>query len=710
MSGSPLELGPAIRRQLTRLRRRARASLVLRGLARLVLASLGLAALSFALDRPLRLAWETRAALLAIAVTLELALVWRWLVRPLTTPLPDDELARMVERVHPQLEWRLVSAVQFADAAWRPSADTSLPLAAQVIADAEALAAAPALSFGRAVPGRPVARTAGWALLALGVAAAAGWSWPHTARTWLLRNVLLSVSERWPQDTHLQLLLEAPDGRIAVPHGGDLALLVEATGVIPRRVVLDSDLPGGAGSMAFDVLGGRSSAGAQRFRTVLDRITEPFQLSIHGGDAALGPYRVEVVHRPWVESLRLAVEPPAYTGLEARSFELESTDVALPVGTQVRALARISAPLQRGWLEVEAADPAVVHTGVVSDGGRALAVELTLQETERLRLRVQDGNGFGLDAPVRFTLRAQADRAPQVSLALRGVGPNVTRRARLRYQVAASDDYGLGGGALHLQAAGGEAPSDDAGEGGEDPAAAPQPREETLPLEALAAGAQGRAQGVLELSALDLPLRAAVTVWAEAQDGRPGAPQVGSSPSVQLRIVPEEELLNDLLRRLQEVRQQLERLADEEDRLAAALRSEAPTEAIGRAAAVQRDVGRAAVRSGDTVQGVVEELITNQLLDPPAWERLRTQVAEPLRQLPEARGAEALARAEAAAADAGRAVGAAAAAAEVARELRAIAARIGRLEDLAALVAELKRIIREQHDLMERTRRARGRD
>src|SRR5690606_11774664 len=120
------------------------------------------------------------------------AFAWRWWLRPLAAALPQAELARAVERVEPRLEWRLVSAVQFADPAWEPGPETSRALAAQVVADAEALASSPDVAFGRAVPLRPVVRAALRGLAALGLVAVCAGVWPATARTWFERNVLLS--------------------------------------------------------------------------------------------------------------------------------------------------------------------------------------------------------------------------------------------------------------------------------------------------------------------------------------------------------------------------------------------------------------------------------------------------------------------------------------------------------------------------------------
>lgn len=686
-----LALGPATRALLARLRWRARASLAARGLGSVLLVVVALALLSFALDRPLRLAWSSRAVILVVMLTMLGAVAWSRLLRPLVTPLPDDELARAVEARHPALDWRLLSAVQFARPGWAPGPETSRSLAALVVADAERRAAE--VDAGRVVPAGPAlqAGTRGGVVLLAGALLVAGF--PAAAETWARRNLLLSSTARWPHDTHLVVEAAAFDpatGTAVVPHGSDLPLLVRAEGVVPKRVYVETwgEAQGGeAGRSELLVL---DALGDGRFRVLLDEVTAGFTFVVRGGDAEEGPFRVRVIRRPWVDALVIHVAPPPHTGLPARAFGVDAGSVTLPAGTRVRLEARVSKPLARVTLEELplGAEAASVHTTTIVDGGFEAALDL--ERAAAFRVDVVDRDGLGLAQPLRFSLVAQPDRAPEVQLALVGVGLNVTPQATVRARVAASDDHGLVAARLRLKVGGTDAP----------------PRDTALP--ALAGRRAGEGQATLELEELELAPKTALTLWAEALDADPRGPNVGASPAVQLRVVTPEQLLAELLRRLHEQRLELDRMVLEEERLAQGLAGQDQA-TLERASRAHRDVGRAVLRAADVVEGVVAEMTSNRILDAATWDRLAEDVAAPLRALQQgplqsARDlAERAAQAdEGARREASSAAGGAAAV--VAAELRAIVARMGRIEELAELVGTLKRLIDEQRALLDRTR------
>jgi len=199
-------------------------------------------------------------------------------------------------------------------------------------------------------------------------------------------------------------------------------------------------------------------------------------------------------------------------------------------------------------------------------------------------------------------------------------------------------------------------------------------------------------------------------VWAEVADNAPDAPQVGNSPTFQLRVVSSEELLNELLRRLHEQRLALERVVSEEERLALGLAG-LDANVLERASRSHRDVSRVVVRCAEVVEGVVEEMISNQLLDDAAWERLRGGVAGALRRvdattLKQARAlAERCAETPAGPERAKLGIKAGERATDVALELGQILEKLGQVEDIAALIAQLKKIIREQEDELQNSRK-----
>ncbi len=698
-----LKLGPTVRRVLDQVRRRARVALGLRGAASLVLLVVAVSLLSFGLDRLLRLAWGSRAVILVLMLTMLGAVAWSRLLRPLLAPLPDDELARLVEGRHPFLEWRLLSAVQFADPAWAPGPETSRSLAAAIVDDAER--AAPGVEASRVVPGQPMAQASvrGGAVLLAGVLLVV--SFQDAAATWARRNLLLSTTARWPQDTRLHLDVAALNTEtrvVTLPHGSDLTISVSAEGVVPARVFVetwgDPEAAAAEGGASRDELLVLDGLGEGRFRAVLDEVTSGFSFVVRGGDAEEGPFRVRVIRRPWVEALTFRVTPPPHTGLPERTFGVEAGSLTLPVGTHVRLEARVTKPLVRASVEERQAGTdgaAVVRSSTITATG--FTAELDLERTAAFEVDVLDQDQLGFAQPLRFSLVAQPDEAPSVQLALLGVGLNVTPQALLRARVGASDDHGVAAARLRLKV----------GPAGERP-----PIERDTTLAALAGQRSAEALAAADLGELGLEPRMAITLWAEATDADPRGPNVGTSPAVQLRVVTPEQLLGELLRRLHEQRLELERMILEEERLAQGL-SGHDQATLERASRAHRDVGRAVLRAADVVEGVVAEMKSNRLLDAATWDRLTEDVADPLRALHGGLLQEARTSAEqaAAAAEGERAsasVAAGLAAATVAQELKAIVARMGRIEELAELVAALKAVIQKQRDLLDKTRQERG--
>lgn len=693
-----------IRGRLAGVRTRARLALGLRGAATVLLAALALSLASFALDRTLRLTVEARALVLLLSGGTLLWLLRARLVHPLSVELSDRELARIVEGLTPALDWRLLSAVEFSEPTWRPEAHVSPALARLVVQDAERLS--PGVAFERAVPGGPMLQSALRAAAFLGAGLLLAAAFPQGAATWARRNLLLSQSVSWPRDTRLTLLepalLTREEGvaevrtALAIPRGADLNLAVVASGTVPARVYLEVVGDDGREErLAFDALGTSEEQGLRvgRFRAALPQLTESFSFRVVGGDDELGPVRVDVKRRPWIEAVEFTVTPPAYTGQAARKFGLEAGNVTLPRGSRVEVAVRASKPLRRGRLVEQAvgADAAAVHTSLAL-GPRAFGAAFELERTAVFSLELEDEDGLEPDQPTRFSLAAQPDLPPEVVLRLRGVGLNITPLARLRWEIAARDDHGLAGGSLAWRLSVPGAPEAD----------------EELALPQLGGGPKRESRGLLELEARKLPAKAAVTVWAEAEDRDPRGPNAGAAASVQLRVVDEETLLNELLRRLHEQRQELERLIGEEERLAQGL-SGADEATLERAPRTQRDVARNVLRSAEVVELVVDELWTNQLLDEQAQGQLLSEVAEPLRKLEAGSLAEGRGLAEAAqvaAAEARKDAMARAgdAAARTAGELRVIVARMIRIEDLAELVSLLKRTIRRQEDLLDKTR------
>ena len=718
---APLKLGPQVRAQLEGLRTRVRLALFGRGAARVVGVLLAWWAISYVLDRPLRLAWGTRTLVFALGLGLVGWTIWRRLIRPLSHELPDTELARALERANPSLQWRLLSAVQFALKAALPG--TSLELTEEVVREAETLASGE-LDHAPAVPSQPVLKRVGLAGLGLALVFALSSGFPSEAETWCHRNLLLSQTAMWPQDTYLELV--SVNGRamaevgqeIRVPRGADIELAVRVReGVAPRRVYLSAEgLPGADAPAPFDDLGPQSRQA--RYRLQVERVPNDFTFWIEGGDSKIGPFQIKAVIPPFVDAIELEARPPAYTGRPAKTLTLESSSLSFPSGTELVVRARVSKPLREAWLteratgaEVTSRLDCTLSALPGETGKRVLERRWVVDHTVQLTLSVLDEDHAELPQPPQFSVVAVPDKAPSSRLELSGVGLNVTRRAKIAYRITGRDDYGLSAGELRVEP-GGRPERKEPKEGEKEPKPPeggwPTDALQVVPAEPAMTGPEASAEGVLDLKTLRLEPKMSLRLWAEVRDGKPGDAQDGPSATITLRVVTEEQLLNELLRRLYEQRQLLEKLARDEDDLGRALASQ-DEEAFKRSVAVHHDVGRTLARATKEISAVITEMESNDILDGPTRGRLQTEVVAALNLLRQNELSLATSTAEAVqqageAERPGLAGDAAQASRDLADAIRAIADRMGRIEELAEIVAQLKRIIRKQRALMDKSK------
>lgn len=112
----PLEdlITAGVRRKLSALRFILRADVVGRGLSWLVLALVGGVFLTLAIDRGLNMDRAQRGLIVGLSLVGIGYVLWRFLLRPLRVPMDAEELALVLERHYPQLDDRLISALQFA--------------------------------------------------------------------------------------------------------------------------------------------------------------------------------------------------------------------------------------------------------------------------------------------------------------------------------------------------------------------------------------------------------------------------------------------------------------------------------------------------------------------------------------------------------------------------------------------------------------------
>jgi hypothetical protein len=479
-----------------------------------------------------------------------------WLRMRRFPSLDEVEVARWLERRSPGLRELLVSAVQLRAEGGRDPAFNSPELVGLVVEEAERRSEA--LSWSRLRPRgklRRVVRLAGgtaliW-LMALGGSASMRRAF---GRLWL--------DLPWPQRTHL-LLSYGPGGHGdpgsgggPVPKGEALEIrAVPAEGSHQPSEARVRCRPGGIedGRSATEVEMNRYGDG--HFEWVFPNVRASLLFQVSSDDFTSAWVPVAVAERPGIVSLEAVLDYPDYTGWpDAPALSEEgvgSGDLRALFHTVVRVAGEANKPLRAASIRFVPRDgngesPAVPLG--LSESGTGFRGAFTMERDGYFHFALEDTDGLVDPEPVRHAVRVTADRSPEVRLLAPGEDLKVLPQARVPVGCSFLDDVGLREGRLLVRRGSAEEP---------------------LPISAWQApppGVGGRESAhLLELEKLGVRPGELLRLRGEGVDGdTESGPKRGYSEERLLTVVGREEFEQSVDARLAGLRQQIDRLAEEQ--------------------------------------------------------------------------------------------------------------------------------------------------
>ncbi|MBW3539732.1 MAG: hypothetical protein KY476_05630 [Planctomycetes bacterium] len=382
-------LRPEIDAVLARLRRRIRRYVFVEGLALVLVvaglifwATLGLNWAWFQASK-LELPLWFRAFLDVAAICLVVAGVVLWVAQRVLRRMRTRALALVLERRFPELDDRLITAVEVAESTTGRETPLTYALLARTIDDASR--AAETVEVGDVFSKQPLRRAILAAVVLIASIVAFGLMNRQAMANWYRAFVGLD-EVYWERETQLDLevvpenaqpgdpprrfVLDEDAGRWVYKHprGGDLnlvAVVPEAdvrTGKkwkVPDRVQLRYEVHGRpeAGSAYM------SKTGERRFSYTLANRLDGLTFSVTGGDYVnRRPYVVEVVDPPTVDSVVLDCDYPDYMRLETtidfdrdgnaitkphplKTRRVQGTEISLPMDTRFTMTATANKPL-----------------------------------------------------------------------------------------------------------------------------------------------------------------------------------------------------------------------------------------------------------------------------------------------------------------------------------------------------------------------------
>ncbi len=444
--------------RLGRIRGGIRRLYALDGLSRLALVLGAFVVVTFLIDWALILPAYVRLFFLCAGGAVLGWLLFKHVVRPLAVRISDDDLALFVERQYPELNDRLISAIQLVrepldlpagENARRESSYNSPELVEALVRDAERATAS--IDFGRVIVRKYVGKVAlAGGLAAFFMLAGAVWNPADCAAIYLSR--IVGGARKWPQRTHLRVL-DFVDGRRVHARGEDLIIAVVCEGVEPSKVNLEYRFRTGEHGKER-----MSPVEGQRYQFLFPRLSGPFEFTVEGGDDVTATHVVDTVTPPSIESVKVFFEYPAYMRKPNTPPDRPEAlgNVVAPFHTKVRFEAVTNEDLKAarfllGFKGKEQASPLAVSP-TAEGKPRLLKGEFTVTEaSSEYALELQAGNGLNNRDDIRFSIKGLEDRLPEI-VVIDPIGDEfVTELCDRPLSLEVKDDHGVARIALEVQ-------------------------------------------------------------------------------------------------------------------------------------------------------------------------------------------------------------------------------------------------------------------
>jgi hypothetical protein len=336
---------------------------------------------------------------------------------------PQDwrALARQVEARHPELEGRLLTAVQLSASPLAEPHFLERRLVDEVLDHSYRHA------WSRVIPFTRVLTAHGAQLLALLLVALLfhrlqpAASQPVVAQTRLPAGVTVS-----PGDTELErgesLVVMARFGGPVVPANVDLIVL-EPDGSTRRLPLVKS--------LADPMFGGS-----------VPGVAQPFRYHLEFGDERTADYQVTVFEHPRLERADADLTYPAYTGLAPKRLD-DTKRITAVEGTRLDLALQLNKPVASARLIATDAEAAVVPLSIDTNRPVATLSGFPLATTRTYRLELLDTELRTNKVPATFVFLALTNRLPELKIVSPRGDTRPSPLEEMVFEGSVWDDFGV---------------------------------------------------------------------------------------------------------------------------------------------------------------------------------------------------------------------------------------------------------------------------
>ncbi len=393
-----------------------------------------------------------RIALLVGIIGATLYLLIKYLIQPMRSSLTLRDVALNVEESHPNLEDRLVSAVQFGD---RESDD---PVEAHMLQRLleDTTQRIKGIDFKATIDHSRTRKFVGIATLVIAACSLLTLLFPTETHTSLMR-----IFAPWEKtDPILTTKVNVTPGDARILSGKSLPIEVTVTGKDAEKVVLtyySKDMPPTAENEGSkqEINMVQNPEDKRGFAYEIFNVDADMEYYVVANETTSERYTVEVFEMPRLEEISVSYNYPEYTKLNP-VVQQGSGDIQAVVGTTAEVRLTANKAIQTATfthqnsesevvVEEDGADEVVAlkSSEMVIADGNILTKTLEVTEDGNYTVQLHCIDGFNNEVPIEYTIKAMPDNAPVVVIKEPGRDVSATKLEEVKIVAGATDDYGI---------------------------------------------------------------------------------------------------------------------------------------------------------------------------------------------------------------------------------------------------------------------------
>jgi hypothetical protein len=358
----------------------------------------------------------------------------------LLLPAGERWLAVHIERRHPQLKNRLITAVQILHGG-PETAEFDPDFCLRLLR--ETCRFLIGLDSKTIVPWQSLRPFCAVVLIELAALTALYQAWPEGFRIAATR--LLFPGRALEAATRTRVSVE-PAGGITLARGDSLRFRARISGRPAPLVSLNVRRPGKPWTTLsmMPEQGLLSNAVPNGFTYEIRDVTDPLEYFVSAGDGRTPVYSVHILDRPRIRDIAVEYRFPAYLGLPPRRGEAGAGILEAPIGTVASLTVDTDSPVSGGHLKLtlqgETTPRQLPLRGVEPN---RLTGEITLEKSGSYSPIVTNSAGLGEKQPPEYGILAQPDTPPIIEILEPARDLVIDDLQSIPVLAAARDDFGL---------------------------------------------------------------------------------------------------------------------------------------------------------------------------------------------------------------------------------------------------------------------------